>query len=156
MGDFYLNTKNTDMENSDFIDSTDNRQETKESINKAAWRAIDVLKDRFSLSLKDMQAVLGGIALADLEEGLVAESVELDDDALQRVSALLAIYKRLRLLFDKEDQAYTWIERPNSHAPFNGMTPRSVMLFGHYDDLFMIVAFLDSFTRLTTADDIDI
>ena len=150
-----MNTKNADMKNSEFIDDTDNRQEAKESINKAAWRAIDVLKDRFSLSLDDMQVILGGIALADLEEGLTTESVELGDDALQRVSALLAIHKRLRLLFDREEQAYTWIERPNSHAPFNGMTPRSVMLCGHYDDLLMIAAFLDSFTRLIAADDID-
>lgn len=144
------------MKNPALAEDTNNRQETKEQINKAAWRTIDVLKDRLSFSLNDMRVILGGISLADLEEGLETESVELGDDALQRVSALLAIYKRLRLLFDKEDQAYTWIDRPNSHAPFNGMTPRSVMLSGHYNDLLIIVAFLDSFTRPTAADDIDI
>ena len=154
MGDFYLNTKNADVKNSALTDDTNNMQVTKEQINKAAWRAVDVLKDRFALSLNDVQVILGGIALADLEEGLATESLELDDDALQRVSALLAIYKRLRLLFDREEQAYAWIDRSNSHDPFNGMTPRSVMLSGHYADLLAVATFLESFTWLAKADDL--
>lgn len=150
-----MNTKKTDVNDTAFIDEVNNDKATKETINKAAWRTIEILKQRFSLSMNDMQIILGGLPLKGIEQGLAAEQVELNEDVLQRISVLLAIYKRLRLLFDQEEQAYSWIDRPNSLSPFNGVTPLSVMLCGHYDDLLMIAAFLDSFTRLTQADDLD-
>lgn len=67
----------------------------------------------------------------------------LSQDTLTRVSALVGIYKGLRLLFS-EPLASSWPTRPNSNALFGGDTPVKAMIRGGIPKMLRVRTYIDA------------
>ena len=67
----------------------------------------------------------------------------LTQDVLERISYLLGIYKALHILFPNEQQADSWLQRPNHAALFGGQPALQRMLGGQVADLYVVRQYLD-------------
>ena len=65
-------------------------------------------------------------------------------ETLERISAILGIYKALQILFPDSKQADDWIQRPNTHTLFAGKPALHRMLSGHLADLLLVRQYLDA------------
>ncbi|MDX2347054.1 MAG: DUF2384 domain-containing protein [Legionella sp.] len=111
--------------------------------NSVIWKSLASLVKRFDLKEKEALILMGNMPRSTYTTGTAKGGIKLDRDKRDRVSYLLGIYKALRLLFDDSTQAVTWINRTNSLAPFNGMTPKAFMLEGSIVRLAEVRRFLD-------------
>jgi uncharacterized protein (DUF2384 family) len=120
-----------------------------QSINKnhisqeVAWKALQNLLERFRLNEAEGQSLMGDMPRSTYYKGLKNHQVKLNRDQLERISYLLGIYKGLCTLFTDNAQAMSWIERPNTLPPFNGMTPKAFMLEGSIVRLAEVRRFID-------------
>ncbi|WP_349431012.1 MbcA/ParS/Xre antitoxin family protein (plasmid) [Methylomarinum sp. Ch1-1] len=71
------------------------------------------------------------------------ELVRLDSGKLERLSYIFGIYKALQVLLPNPESADEWIKRPNSAAPFQGMSALDRMLSGDVADLYVVREYLD-------------
>lgn len=95
-----------------------------------AWKSLQALVQRFHFSEMDATVLMGEMARSTYQKGIHKHTGNLSRDQIERISYLLGIYKSLRILFIDSAQALTWIDRPNTLPPFNGMTPKEYMLEG--------------------------
>jgi hypothetical protein len=78
----------------------------------------------------DAKGLLGGVSNTRFYAMKKApETARLDQDALQRVSFLVGIFKALNILFG-EDLADAWIQLPNQNRIFGSATPLAYMIQG--------------------------
>ena len=103
------------------------------------WNSLANLVKRFELKETEARILMGDMPRSTY----TTAKAKLNRDQKERVSYLLGIYKALRILFDDAEQARTWINRPNSLAPFNDMTPKEYMLEGGLVRLADVRKFLD-------------
>lgn len=68
----------------------------------------------------------------------------LTQDALERISYVLGIYKALHILFGASAQADEWIKRANAAALFAGGSALDRMMGGQVADLYVVRRYLDS------------
>lgn len=68
----------------------------------------------------------------------------LTNDALERISCVLGIYKALHILFVEPAQADGWIKRTNQAALFVGGSALDRMMGGQLADLHVVRGYLDS------------
>lgn len=68
----------------------------------------------------------------------------LSQDALERISYVLGIYKALHILFGTSAQADGWIKRANAAALFAGGSALDRMMGGQVADLYVVRQYLDS------------
>lgn len=61
------------------------------------------------------------------------EGLRMTVDEMRTVSFLLRIFRALHTLFPDDEQANTWVHRPNAH--FGGKTALEVMLVGRIEDV---------------------
>lgn len=108
-----------------------------------AWKSLAHLISRFNFNEHEGQIILGGMPRASYYKGLKQHQGKLTRDNKERISLLLGIYKALRILFIDSKQALSWIDRNNTLAPFNGMTPRAFIMEGSLIRLFEVRKFLD-------------
>ena len=66
----------------------------------------------------------------------------LPNDALERISVLLGIYKATHSLLPLTEHANAWLKRPN--AAFDGDSALDVMLNGRLEDLYRVRRYLDA------------
>jgi uncharacterized protein (DUF2384 family) len=110
---------------------------------EVAWKALHNLLERFKLNDTEGQSLMGEMPRSTYYKGLKEHSVKLSRDQLERISYLLGIYKGLRILFTDSNQATSWIDRPNTLPPFNGLTPKAFMLEGSLVRLAEVRRFID-------------
>ena len=103
------------------------------------WKSLANLVERFELKESEARILMGDMPRSTY----TAHRAKLNRDQKERVSYLLGIYKSLRILFDDETQARTWINRKNTLAPFHGLTPKEYMLEGGIVRLSDVRKFLD-------------
>lgn len=72
------------------------------------------------------------------------EALTLPVDTLLRISALLGIYKALKILFLSEGEAQRWLNSPNAGPLFGGQRPRDLLTCGTQDGLLQLRRFLDA------------
>ncbi len=106
---------------------------------EVVWASLYQLVKRFEFTEGEARILMGEMPRSTY----TTAKAKLSRDQKERVSYLLGIYKSLRILFDDGDQARTWINRPNSLPPFNGMTPREYLLDGSIVRLSEVRKFLD-------------
>ena len=70
--------------------------------------------------------------------------ITLSVDELTRISAVLGIYKALRILFPRDDDAIRWLRSPNSGPIFGGQTPLALIASGTQDGLIIVRRYLDA------------
>lgn len=66
-------------------------------------------------------------------------------ETMERMSHLLGIHKRLRLLFyHNPDLARAWVSTPNKAPCFGGKRPIDIMLKGKVSDLLLVRSYLEA------------
>jgi len=101
---------------------------TRERLSPAAITALIRLADVWGLSREDMCALLGGISISTWNR-MKRSPRALTQDELTRASALIGIFKGLRLLVS-EPLLNDWVTRPNANPLFNGQRPLDAMIAG--------------------------
>lgn len=109
----------------------------------AAWKSLEHLVQRFHLNEEEVLCLMGEIPRSTYYKGIKTHIVHLTRDQLERISYLLGIYKGLRILFTDSAQALTWINRPNTLAPFYGKTPKEYMMEGSIVRLAEVRRYID-------------
>ena len=71
-------------------------------------------------------------------------SIELNRDALERISYILGIYKALRILLPEQTAADGWVKQANSAEIFGGQSALDRMLSGNVSDLSVVRRYLDA------------
>jgi hypothetical protein len=70
------------------------------------------------------------------------QALTLSMDVLLRISAVLGIYKSLRIIHQSEEEGREWLGRANRGAPFDGRSPMELMLSGFEPGLMDVRAYL--------------
>lgn len=100
--------------------------------------AINIL-DKWSASVKQASSILrispSTISRAKNKEN-TDWTVNLDVDAMQRISLVLNIHNALRLTFDNPDNVYGFTSMKNGNEFFNGRSPLEVMAQGDFVSLY--------------------
>lgn len=115
----------------------------KEISDLVAWRALENMVHQFDFAQEEGRRLMGDMPYSSYYKGLSSHNVRLSRDQKERISYLLGIYKALRILFLDSQQGMSWINRANTLAPFNGMTPRNFLLEGSLVRLAEVRRFLD-------------
>jgi hypothetical protein len=115
-----------------------------ESIPEAvAWKSLKNVIEKFNFNEREATLLMGNLPRATYYKGISKFEGRLNRDSIDRISFLLGIYKNLRILFTDSNQAMSWINRPNTLPPFNGMTPKDYMMEGSLIRLSDVRRFLD-------------
>lgn len=77
--------------------------------------------------------------------------IMLSVDELTRISAVLGIYKALRILFPREEDASRWLRAGNNGVVFGGQTPLALIVSGPQDGLILVRRYLDAWRGGTFA-----
>lgn len=72
------------------------------------------------------------------------EDITLSVDELIRISAVLGIYKALKIVFARDDDAARWLNSANDGPTFGGQSPRALITSGTQDALMLVRRFLDA------------
>lgn len=70
--------------------------------------------------------------------------ITLSLDTLLRISAVLGIYKGLRILFATERDGIEWLRAPHTAPTFGGQSPLSLVTNGTQDGLLLVRRFIDA------------
>lgn len=103
------------------------------------------LMDKWGCSVEQQRTLLGGVGTTTYYKYRKLPDMRLPRDTLERISWLMGIHKSLRILFAQNaERAYQWVVKPNSAAPFNGMSALEYMLAGRVVDLADVRRYLDA------------
>lgn len=109
-----------------------------------ALRAFFRISDRWDLDTEQERLLLGSPGRSTFFRWKRDLSGQLPQDALERISYILGIYKALHLLFSDDRQADGWVRRPNAAPLFGGRPALERMLGGQVADLFVVRQYLDA------------
>jgi hypothetical protein len=106
------------------------------------------IAEQWQLSEAERRLILG-LPSRSTFHGWVAkarrgEAITLSVDELLRVSLVLGIYKNLRIIFARDDEAAGWLRSPNSGPAFGGQTPLALITSGTQDALLLVRRYLDA------------
>ncbi|UKJ25881.1 MbcA/ParS/Xre antitoxin family protein [Stenotrophomonas maltophilia] len=107
-------------------------------------RAFSLIAELWNLTDQEQSAILGrpiNLAGAQLE---ATAADEISPETLERISYALGIYRALHILFPDQQQADSWIRRPNEATPFKGGTALALMCTGRLSDLASVREYLDA------------
>ncbi len=79
------------------------------------------------------------------------DEITLSVDELLRISLILGIYKDLKIIFPRDDEAARWLRSPNSGPVFGGQTPLALITSGTQDALLLLRRYLDAWRGGTFA-----
>jgi len=100
--------------------------------------------EHWNCSADQQRALLGAISTTTFYKYRRIPSVRLPHDTLERISYLMGIHKALSIIFsNNRDRVYTWVNSPNTAAPFNGQTALKYMLAGRVVDIADVRRYLD-------------
>ena len=111
-------------------------------IGRVALKGFFNITEEWSLDPGDQKILLGGIPDHDFEIYKELDDVELPDDILDRISCILGIYKALRILFTKSEQANEWVKKDNT--AFNDESALRHMLKGKVSNLDDVLRYLNT------------
>lgn len=107
-----------------------------------ALRTFENIADRWQLKAAERRALLGNVPASTYHRlRQNPDRAELSDDALERISHILAIYKALHILFTSAEYADRWISEPN--LAFDSASAKSRMLAG-FSQLVDVRRYLDA------------
>ncbi|KPV39935.1 hypothetical protein AN478_06985 [Thiohalorhabdus denitrificans] len=119
---------------------------TPESREKQARVGLEVfwnIADKWDLTPGQQQTLLG-VGESTFHQWRQSPPRELSRDTLERLSHIFGIYKDLHLLFREEENADSWIRRPNKNPLFGGRPALDLMLTGEVSNLLMVRRHLDT------------
>jgi len=111
------------------------------SLAESGLRSFEVIADRWRLSPRERERVLGLPRSTYARLRAKPERSQLDRNALERLSHVLGIYKALHVLFSDDERADRWIDRPS--LDFGGRPARERLTSGLVADLAYLRHYLD-------------
>jgi Protein of unknown function (DUF2384) len=113
------------------------------------------IADEWRLSEQERRLVLGYPARATFH-GWVAKvrqgnDITLSADELIRISAVLGIYKALKIIFPRDEDAARWLRSSNTGPVFGGQAPLALITSGTQDALMLVRRYLDAWRGGTFA-----
>jgi uncharacterized protein (DUF2384 family) len=113
------------------------------------------IADEWQLSEQERLRVLGFPARSTFH-GWIAKvrqrtDITLSVDELIRISAVLGIYKALKIIFPREEDAVRWLRAPNAGPTFGGQAPLALITSGTQDALMLVRRYLDAWRGGTFA-----
>jgi hypothetical protein len=113
------------------------------------------IADEWRLSEQERLRVLGFPArstfhvwVAKVRQG---NDITLSADELIRISAVLGIYKDLKIIFSRDEDAVRWLRSPNTGPVFGGQAPLALITSGTQDALMLSRRYLDAWRGGTFA-----
>jgi uncharacterized protein (DUF2384 family) len=113
------------------------------ALTPAAVEAMARIAGNWGLSVTEIAGLLGGISERTWFRFLKSPPDELSQDQLTRISAVVGLFKGLRLLFS-EPLASQWVKRPNAHPAFGGRPPLAAMIAGGIPKMLQTRAYVDA------------
>ncbi|WP_329752819.1 MbcA/ParS/Xre antitoxin family protein [Stenotrophomonas maltophilia] len=109
-----------------------------------AVRAFTQIAKAWSLTDSEQTLILGQ-SVHDFTALLQGDvQVEVSFQTLQRVSYVLGIYHALHAIFPNQQQADSWLRRPNTSRLFEGRPAMALMCSGRLEDLAAVRRYLDA------------
>jgi uncharacterized protein (DUF2384 family) len=108
-----------------------------------ATKAVIRIARLWQLNTPEICGLLGGISERTWYRMKSASSATMTPDTLTRISALVGIFKGLRLLFS-EPLADEWVKRPNRHPLFGGRQPLTAMIEGGIPKMLATRGYIDA------------
>jgi hypothetical protein len=106
------------------------------------------IADKWRLSEQERLRVLGFPAratfhawTAKVREGT---DITLSADELIRISAVLGVYKALKIIFPRDEDAARWLRSSNTGPVFGGQAPLALITSGTQDALMLVRRYLDA------------
>lgn len=124
----------------DYFDAPAVRQD----LAKPALKAFFNICDKWELTTHQAHVLLGRPAQSTFYRWRRQRTGRLSNDALERISYVLAIYKALHILFATPTQADGWIRRTNMASLFAGASALDRMMGGQVADLYVVRKYLDA------------
>jgi hypothetical protein len=113
-----------------------------------ALRTFVNIAAEWGLSERDRLAVLGqpgrSTYHAWLAKANAGRSLTLPLDTLVRISAVLGVYKAVKLIFVREGDDVAWLRAPNSGPLFAGRAPLDLITSGAQDAILDVRRYLDA------------
>ncbi len=120
----------------------------RKNLSGAALRSFVNIAEIWQLAEKERLIVLGQPARSTyyswIEKASKKDDITLPLDVLLRISAMLGIYKALRIIFHDREQSVKWLLSSNKGSSFAGQSPKEIMLSGTPDGLMLVRRFLDA------------
>ncbi|MBA1280598.1 MULTISPECIES: MbcA/ParS/Xre antitoxin family protein [Pseudomonadaceae] len=102
------------------------------------------LMEKWGCSVAEQKVLLGSVGNTTYHKYKSLPEVRLSHDLMERISYLMGIHKSLRIIFSSQaENAYRWVSKPNSAAPFNGQSALQFMLSGRMTELADVRRYLD-------------
>lgn len=115
-----------------------------EKVSQISFKVFFNISASWNLSTDDERILLGLPQKSTFEKWRNGEWSHVSEDALERISYVIGIYKVLRTIFPTEAQADAWPNKANDY--FGGDSAMQVMLKGSVNDLSNVRRYLDSMT----------
>lgn len=104
--------------------------------------------DRWELSEEERLCVLGRPARSTyhvwVSKARSGADLTLPLDTLLRISAVLGVYKALRIIFTRDADGIDWLKSPNNGVVFGGQPPLALITSGTQDGIMLVRRFLDA------------
>ena len=97
---------------------------------RVALKAFFNITERWECTAQEQAKLLGDVARSTLYGYRRQPHRRLDRDTLERISAIMGIYKALHILYPNPEIADSRPRRETSDLPFNGDSPLAFMLRG--------------------------
>ena len=124
----------------------DNSSESRAQVSGPAMRTFLNIARVWELDFAAVRMLLGVSAAAEFQVWYDAaraeEPLTLETDVLLRISAVLGIYKSLRVLYGSEHDGLDWLRGDHRGKPFNGKAPIELMLSGFEPGLMDVRGYL--------------
>ncbi len=103
------------------------------------------LMEKWGCSPSEQMVLLGSLSDTAYRGFAALPDARLDRDLLERISHLMGIHLALRTIFSNDlARAYQWVRKPNTAAPFNGLSGLEFMLSGGVSELGEVRRYLES------------
>jgi Protein of unknown function (DUF2384) len=113
------------------------------------------IADEWRLSEQERLRVLGFPGRSTFHEwinkGRKRIDITLSADVLIRISAVLGIYKALKIIFSRDEDAARWLRSSNTGPIFGGQAPLVLITSGTQDALMLVRRYLDAWRGGTFA-----
>ena len=116
----------------------------KRGLSRAALNAFFNICEKWDLTSEEAHILLGRPARSTFYRWKRERTGALTQDALERISYVLGIYRAIHILFGAPAQADGWIKRANRAAVFGGGSALDRMMGGQVADLDVVRQYLDT------------
>ncbi len=138
-----------------FLDASRFEPTRRQHLSGPGLRTFLNIADEWQLSEQERLRVLGFPPRSTFH-GWIAKvrrrtDITLSADELIRISAVLGVYKALKIIFPRDEDAARWLRSSNTGPVFGGQAPLVLITSGTQDALMLVRRYLDAWRGGTFA-----